>query len=1115
MAASGRPEDTEILFRHIELITAKMELLHTLFGPGSEYVKCFDTSEGKTWAKYATNYTQALTSGTPLPSPPSGNSMKQWLLTQYPKSQMIFHTIKYICQWSSMTLYQIEMSIQKINELDIRWNQHNTLSLCSLFVQLVKTIIYIGRNQFLVNYALMVPVAPNEETAGTNKKEFSKYIEFINSCYSAPFEYVSKKLQSIKVKMARLASITGTLIAKLFGTFPLIEWEPFSVFTKRTSPPDSTLPADEFIILQNIMLFKETIFFFLFVFPDTTKSNECFSLIIEALLSESPFIPITRTIRIPLTEFLAIAPNDIFNKTLLEASVLQTTRKFSTSHMQRILRVTFLLKDVLHICEFNSSLLPSLMNHITALGGLAYYELETYFMFDEVRNEAFELLAVLLDLARLVRKNSESLERFFIFNLATVDAQFLAKQLSPAVMQTSYGTNEVNIAKLAGDILSSIMSLDLEEFDKGLRYDFTALLITHTRYLAKFCELKTRERISFIDPIFEHLSTIRQHIYFATNPLDAFLMFVPLHKMWNCSSRFVSFVRNPQIKVGNLPCLLELFTYYSFDKNVLRQLPVEIQKLSKRFNDTRGALFLRLQDGLSEKVGKNSPHVRIAQQSHSFSYANGGFNAKEFATPHGNIKRELVVSQTQTISAVVEIKKIFERMPTEVVLFKNVDQTAHYFASNLTSNLAKYLFKEVDSPEFPLLDMSFAAAAQFIWPLFSALGYSFQRRLFECRLVESSTAGSISFDKQIELLKGHAVSDDTPITRTLIVKIEKRFTDFLKTGARATMYIRPLRGFWNIVESEIDSSAFFTAESIHYMVSNLGIHSGVRIDRILTEQIAESITNIFNSFVETLPQLSSWYDEFCKNSTLKQDILQNVKLNAATQEMQVLGVALTLRAILRDEMKAIVDETIPGLSSLIQSALHRIKPSELKEGAILIREVFCGNTPDMPFVRARLQEKGIAKQDNSILFFFFFGIIFMNPQFTYAKYDAAHECITGNLHLFPTAIGGILSVSDILFNNLTDNTTRTNGVKVMFQVLATIIGSKALLAKKEETHSPPLAQCCRECCLALTVLSNMFPAAIPWVDYGTLESYFPTRSVNHAYSVAAENLAKNNLLLKK
>lgn len=1093
MAAAGRSEDSEILCQHIDIVVSKMEQMMLLFSPGSDFIKCFDSGEGKSWAAYVQNYSASLTSKSDTPKAPSGSGMKSWLNTMYPRIKNIAASIKYIGQWATLSMYQIKMALGKIIELDIRWNQATTITLCKIFVQLVKVMLFFNQCPYVRHYALMVLNAPAKEFNNASG-EFQKTVQLLNSCIINPFACLSTNIDPVKSKMARFASNVGTFMAKLFGVFPLIEWEPFSIFTKRTAQPESMLPADEFIILQNITLFKETLFFFLFTFPESTTSNECFSLIIEALLSEIPVIQVTRSLSIPLDDFLKICPNDVFNKTLLNAAILQTRRKFNTSHIQRIVRVTILLEDILNICKFNISLLPPLMNFITALGGLAYYELDTCFYFKEPRNEAMHLLSVCADLAELIRANFNYVQRFFFFNIAQTDTQYLAKQLSPAVVSTSATLKEVDVSKLVSDLLSSLLALDLDAYDKGSRYDFTALLVTHSHYLFKFAELKTRERVSFLDPIFEHLTVIRDHIAFATNPVQAFLRYCPLHTMWNHLNLFSSFVRGNDINIQYLPSLLKMFTFFSYDTGVLRQLGIECQNAVKKFGEIRGGIFIRMTSAISQKIDNHSPDFLISLQTHDFQQGNSAFQALEFALPRGQQKKRAMLKCAENIERTAVLASTFEGIPQTVILFKNQDLTAGYFANNITDNLTRYMFPSEGTPTFSHMDMAFSAAAQTIWPLFSAVSSSFQRRIFEYRLRESTYPNMHSFDTQIQSLLGLIPREESPLnTNTLVLRIERIFENFIKHNFKNAIYVPPFRGFW-ATDGNPFTASYFTERCLEYLIRNLGINIGFRINKLLTQTIVDTIALIFKLFCEVEPQVKHWRDEYKKSGGLRAEIVQNPILTTAAEQMIKLGGTLELRNLVRSAIKTSLDVNLPGLSTLLEAASYR-KP-QLDPREVLIREILCGDSAEIPFIRTKVQMLKFKTMKQCSTMYFFFAIMFLAPTFNGAKYDPAHGTITNNMHLIPKAIGAILRLADLMFDDLTDrnpqNEIRVNGLELMMATLRSAIGVKMA--------SDP------SCANAMTIMANLLPDAFPSIPFSLIEQYFPTRMINHAYSDAAGDM---------
>jgi hypothetical protein len=86
-----------------------------------------------------------------------------------------------------------------------------------------------------------------------------------------------------------------------------------------------------------------------------------------------------------------------------------------------------------------------LMDHLIALSGLAFYELDCYFLCNPESEKtlhaqsekgfccsktATTLLSVVVQIGNLIRSRFGDLQRVYFFNLATMDVKFLKAHLS-------------------------------------------------------------------------------------------------------------------------------------------------------------------------------------------------------------------------------------------------------------------------------------------------------------------------------------------------------------------------------------------------------------------------------------------------------------------------------------------------------------------------------------------------------------------------------------------------------------------------------------------------------------------------------------------------------------
>ncbi|KAH0792790.1 hypothetical protein GPJ56_003268 [Histomonas meleagridis] len=1105
MAASGRTDDLEILYSHIDLLTSKLEIFHSMTAPGTTIGNAFESSSGKTWVKFLDSYCDAYTTNPAgVPKPPSGSSIQTFLKSIQNDLVVPMQLIKYAYQFCTFTEHQLKLMLSYVKDLDMRWNQYLTVRCCQIFVQFCKTVVFIKAHPIIKYITATINTQTNVKQFEQFKSDMQKTTQFMILCSQDPFKFIHDRMPLLSGKMARLSSAVGTFIARLFGTFPLIDWDSLSIFSRPSSSPESTLVSDEYIILQHISLLKEVLFFFLFAFPENTKSNQCFELIVEAVITESPYVYITRTFKMPLQQFVSLSKQNIIPSRVIDNASENARQKFTTSHIQRMMHVTFLLQDCLNIASFDPNQLPFIMNHVIALSSLAYYELDIYFANaeeeknkDDIQTEGMELLCVLMEVIDLIDRYEEDLRRFYVFNLATIDLQFLQKQLNPSIFSQIGKSKEHDLAKLIDDLALGLEGIDLEDYDKGIRYEFTGFLLTHGRYLRIFNDIKTRERVSFIDPIFEHLTTIRMHCMFAQSPINTFLNYCPLQTLWNHSGVFLTIVKSPKIPLSLGPSLLHLFTFFSRDLLCLRQLLLEVRRLNELFAKLRSQLYQRLNDFLCSRFNSNSSAIYIGLQTHDYSNNENTTSKLKSLAIHGGMSRNLAEKQTLSLFEVNQVKQFCSRIPQHVVLFDKIDRTADYFSNCITKNLASFLFP-LEAPDPSSLDMSFSAATQHLWTFFASLGSSFPRQMFQCRILESfSQEDSHLFNEQVRYLDGtnkfimpkenKNQSTLEAKNQHLITKLEQKLGTFLKEGWEHSLYLPTLHGFWNNnPDVNNDISLFFSQKAFYYMIHNLGLHGGYRLDRILTHRSAKAMMKIFKVFTD-MKNIEQLLDDFNKRDALPQDMPTNKGgIETSCKELLILGICLQLRSLLREEMSKASNESSPGIKNIIDASVYRIKQFQSAEQA-LICEMISGDTNDLTFIEEIICKNNYNPLRNVNQFFFFLGLNFISKRWDRCKYISNYDTITGNMHLLPLATKALIHELQLFFEPTVLTTQNIhNGYLLFFSVMAQIV----TMRKNKKLN---------DSARAMTILADMYPRVMK-MEYAIVEDSFPTRSVNYAYS---------------
>ncbi|OHT05526.1 hypothetical protein TRFO_26738 [Tritrichomonas foetus] len=1117
MAATGRIEELEALYNHIDLLNSKLDIFETMTNNASIIGAALSSANGERFKRTVDPYIASLFTDKPV-SVPNLAAHQSFINSTIKDLVVQAQVIKYMYQFCNLTEHELRNLCQIIKDFDLRWNQPLTIRCCQIFVQYCKTILFIKTHPVIKYIMIMINSSSQIDVVKKSvitPNDVTKILVYVIGASGDPFYFMKTRVDFLSNQMARLSGTVGAFLARLFGTFPLVDFQQFSIFNKQPSEVETTLMSDEFIILSNLSLLKETLFFYLFIFYEASSGSQSFELIIESIFTESPKVSLSKTFMIPLQDLISFSSSSHLPTRIMKSASDITDQKFRTSHTQRMIHVAFLLQDILNIVNFRTGELPQLMNHIIALSGLAFYELDQYFTYDQRCPEALELLSVVLELSNIIVKNQEDVERFFTYNLAAVDLQFLKKQLSPAGFdEIANNTKELNIPLLLKDLAKSLEVVDLGEYDKGTRYDFTAFNVTYARYLRIFNDIKTRERVSFLDPIFEHLTTINFHIKLATSALDTFLLYCPIQTLWRHTgsnyneNTWTRHITDENMPLQHIPSILSIFTYFSLDHNCLRQLLSVVTSLQNMYSHIRQKVFERMSRSISQNFFPTAQGIKIGLQTHDFSGRENIFNSTDFATPKG-ITRQLVEIQYKSTNAANQLNSFCQRIPQNVIVFNQTDRTAEFMTNTLMNNLSSCLFPD-KVPNPSLMDRSFTAATEFLWPVFAQLGSSFPNQIYQCRLSNSKPASANpSIAEQTKEFNGTVNYQPVNINtkklgsdpkaqiqwqRTeLILKIEQKFDKFVSSKWEKMTYLPTLKGFWYKNQNKTENS-FFTEQSLRYIVENLGIYAGLRIDRIFIHKIASTINELYSAFRMTnSPELSNWYNDFVHKGVLP-DIDQlkkgGINVDELSKKVILIGACLKMRELLLNALSSVVREAVPGLQELMETAQKRCNNVWKTEAQVLIAEAVLGDPNNLHFVEEILKKLRVQPYNSTINHFFFYLALLLNgKQFKECVYMPEFDAITENLLLVPYTAKAFLNLSEFLFK---ESSRKINADATVTFVSA--LGQIVQTRKNQNTVN------------SFTILADKVPQ-IMGIEYQRIEAIFPSRTVNFAYN-AVEKKAK-------
>lgn len=1126
-------EYIEVIAQHGEVVLSKLETLRIMLAPNTPFVEALNNSKKKKKALFDTlaQYEKHLNGQGEYPKQePRKQGKTPWAVTLLPHLVEPYKVLRYASQWvryaKNCLLYTSQTA-----DFDIRWNQLLTIKFCQVFTSFCRCLVFMKTMPIVKIISLMVPYYINDlPQLKDYVSDARKLINLLNYVLPDPFDSISKFIAPVGKKLNRLAATIGTYIAQLFGPFPLIDWSVLSIFRKPVETPETTLCDDDFFILKNITLLKETMVYFVTVFSNEIgKTSDSFNVVIENLLTESPLVPITFTTRVTIGEFLKYARVSPISPDVQQVIDLSAPRKFGTSHKKRIQNVTILLSEIKNMCEFNINLICQYFPNIISLCALGYYEFTQYFTFDKnsICVEALDLLSILLDTIKIVRENHDDIQRFYLYNLSTIDVQFLKAQLAQI-------NNDSPIPEILRPLTEALDSISIDDYDNGTVYQFLGYNLTYGRVLYYYNYLHNTSIVSYAEPLFEHLTTIMNHVEYAEDPTKCLFKYCPVQRLWSYSGRFVEHIINPTVPISRCITLLEVFSFFAQDQNIYIY-PQEKNNQKNNFELVQMTLLKRIREDLMKECDSRSIYYQLGLQTRDLCKQGADpqknhFNVNNFKFMANGLDDNLLNQFTTQNRFQKELRGFFTRVPQQIRVFDEIKRPSDYFESGLTENLSNYLFPST-LPEGMSLDRGFSTAFQFLWQIFAQMGRPFPRNMFKARLYEGSTSSSDQYIQQVNLMTGISQYDGLlPKAPSLVESLQYQMFKFIKHSFKNTMYLTPLRGFFdtsdktdimdidisspNVKEKEKDkdkenespevqhqhqvnsqlnatsnvvSSDFFSSLAIKYIVNNLGINAAFAFDRILTHAAAECIVNIFKKYNQVIKEMPEWFSNLKKTNTLPQESLSSPIFNFCCLEMIRLGCAMTLRAIVLSEMKLSLNNSVPGIQQLIDAAVDRITVTLTGKEHLICEAV--SQKDSMYFIQQNVDKAKLDKQSDFSQFMFFIGLLLNNDVWSNVKYYVDYEAISKNLHLFPIALKAFINVKNSLFVTV-DDLALEHGFKIFYQTFGVIVNQKK--QDNQKSYAKSMAQ-----------LAIAFPRFIESIQFGWIHEVFPNYDADLMSSIDA------------
>ena len=1071
----GSYEETEILLQHSEFVLAQLEQAARQFRDDGDIMKQLNSADGIKLRNYAASVVEAKQQGNKPPQLPSNLAQMREKIAM----QMIMpiRTIDYTVYWCKLSAAQLKSITAASRDFDLRWNLPITLSACKLFSAFCRIVLYLHRispTTFLIHLfssSSLVSTLPLQ-------CKFDDLLTFVTKSQEQPFAYIAQELSFIKNKLSLMVVALLPFFSTLFADWTVFDWSLLSIY-ERT--PESTIgdsmPLNEYTLLANISLFQDVLVLFTLTFSTFMDENQQFAVLGTAVLSESKIFYLSRNFPVPIDELLDVAQKSNAIQTLKSSLAKAIERKTAESHLHRMKQLALLAGEVVNYAGLDMNGFMRYIHIVRAIAGFSFYEIDLFFRVkdkmmwtDNHVKTVSKLLSFAVKLSTIFIREKTQIERFFLFNLATVDADHLSYLLNK--FGKDLGTAGGDVVATGQLILETLEDLSLEKFDQGIRYDFYPLQLTHGRALHRHNIISQRLRASFLTPLCEHLMTISLHASATQDAVRFFLDACQLHTLWRHARRFDEFINLPSAPIGECAEFFNLFQLFNYDAIVLTMHPSDSSVVANICeNKIRPLLSTKIFSMLS---------VLLNPKSRLVSFSMSGPIGQEI--PSENLSLSLLDNgfcnkEAHEILSVAQANNLIEALPRSVTVLGKTIEVSPYIIKRISNDLIKIVLFNI-----PANVTSVSNVAQIVWTFFSqsrALNIdqfedsdlTFRRALLECAS-KNTLFNSPNFTDQAKALLGKASADPSGCQnqQRLILKIKDKAMKFIHGEHVNFPYCQFTNGFTNCEEQTID----------HYraLFRTLGVHGALYLDSALIGSITEDIYIILQSFEMAYTVIKD------RAEVLKQDMTAK-----AAQALQRVSVAATLRTMVRRALRMVIEESLPGIIELINA---NAKDFPDTPECHLLLEV-AGRNDDMYFLKERFHSRG-KKQDKDIeAFYEFIAILYTSFSFNDISYNPDFDSLSNNYHILPVAFGIIRTLSPCIFTNAKCDVVN-QATKSFFTAISEIMDEKM-----KKIKNPIVDQSWN----SFNIMIDKFMKCVPDLDYGLIKHAYQ-------YSVLALSYPKTN-----
>jgi len=1057
--STGSYDDSFILSSHIKLVNHKVTVLNEKLLNADVVKSMFSTPEGLKFAQFMNKKLDVL-----FNTPEQITLAKEHLqiVDTFVVSNLgLLQDLDYIVNWIKNATIHLSNAVAKKIVLDVNWGLITTLPICKIFVTLCQIPLSFNHHASrMMNFWSYYRVSSHRGTVPMISSE-EAVTAFVNAVSNSPLEYVAELAQPIQEPLRVLLLELTPILNSLFGQYCTFDWGQYCIMDDEFIGEKPGPVPYQHSILRYSSVFVQTAFYFLMVFTSYVITNPQFAGLTSGILSEVDTVLLLGGVSMSFNNLNSLSKKHSYSYAIMATIEKDLENKKKIGHSIRIKHLRHLLQGFIDHYAYCEATLWMYAEEILALVGFSFYEICVCMGIEECRASVIELLSTVCEFLSLFAKRSRFIQRNYLFNLATQDYQYLDElmriygrvsdnDLAPAISSISL-------------ILEAIQSVDLDQFDSGVSYDFSGLYLTHGRIIHEiFSKIKPSDSTLMLSPLLLQIMTVRRHAELCECPEKIFLASCPIDELVRFNSIFTAQFKTVNLPIAACRTFVECFRYF----------PVNTQT-DEVFTKCYNEFLNRLLNALIEPTSIASKNTQIGRQK---AY-DDGFKTIGFLPIVDNNNHKTYKIESNQVSKISDAMAFMSQIPEHYYHGSKSKDFKNEFRTKFIEMVRK---KINDEEQNPLIVSSTLTVMSQILPItFDCLNQDIIPFLLDVIRSNTSKFNRMDINTKAEILStGSQSFQSEGFVGSYMDLLDKFMSeDYL----RSTYEPFGMR-FVGDASRKHPFELIFSQQPIQDLVSIFGPDTAVAMESVILKYASDAFSNIIRVFQANRAKIEPWCNQFKQKHKLSKEYNTFPDIQAAANGLLTLGVSTSLINMIKGSLSSITKELFPGLSDVFNSALARMgKKLGKKDG--MITEILGIKGPSY-FLKERA--KGLVKEQlPSELFFFYLALLFGFKDWEEVNFNSESDTFSNNLQVLPIAIGLFLELKYDIFIEK-DRSALDYAIEQFFNVLSYI----ACLRKKKSNRSYQ----------SFLVLVDHFPFYIKDLEYGRIEHSIPFTLIRACYN---------------